>query len=332
MKALILSGGQGTRLRPLTLTAHKPLLPIVNLPFLNYPLALLRKHRVKDAVLCTQDETRPYHGLIEDQKKQGTSIVCSRELKALGTAGALKNAEKFIDSPDFFVFNGDILTDFDLSGMLEFHKRKSSLITVGLIRVEDPSLYGLAVASPEGRIRRFIEKPKRARRGGSLINCGIYIFDRRVFGLIPQGRKVSVEREIFPAAIAEGLPVFGFAGARKTYWLDIGSPRKYLKANLDVLNKKLSAFVPPSKVRKVGAGSAIHRSAQTENAVIGSRCEVGAGSALKNCVLLDGVVIGEGTTVENCVVGNLSHIGAFSRVSGVEALGDGTRITPYSKL
>ena len=271
--------------------------------------------------------------MVRDQKKLGTSIVCSRELKALGTAGALKNAEGLIDSSSFFVFNGDILTDFDLSGMLEFHRKKKSLITVGLLHVEDPSHYGLAVTTPEGRIRKFIEKPKHARKRDPLINTGIYIFDRGVFDLIPRGRKVSVEREIFPAAISGGLPVFGFAGRRKTYWLDIGSPRKYLKANVDVLNNKLSAFVPPAKVRRVGKQSVVHRSAQTsQNVVIGSRCRIGAGSVLRDCVLLDGVAVGEGAAIENCVVGNRSHIGPFSRISGIEALGDGTRIAPYSKL
>ncbi len=333
MQALILTGGRGTRLRPLTLYSPKPLLPIVNLPFLSYPSALLRKHGAKELVLCTADALGPYQPLIKAEARRGTTVRCSKETKALGTAGAIKNAEKFIDSEDFFVLNGDVLTDINLGEMLKLHKSRGALVTIALTPVANPSAYGLILTDKAGRIQKFIEKPKTFQKSWGppyYINAGIYLFSRKVFDLIPKNQPYSSERELFPGILQEKLPMYGYR-AKTSYWLDIGTPEKYLQANLDVLGGQFKVKLQGQSGR--GSSNRIHRSAYVaKNVVMGNGCAIGANAKLSGCVLMDGVKIGDEAEIENCVIGSRAIVGPGSKVRGARILGNGSKLTPYSLL
>ena len=333
MEALILTGGKGTRLRPLTLYTPKPLLPIVNVPFLSYPSALLRKYGVDKLVLCTADALRPYRSFIKDEARRGTKVLCSKETRALGTAGAIKNAEAFIRSENFFVLNGDVLTDIDLGAMMKLHKERNAWVTIALVPVPNPSAYGLIVTDGTGRIRSFIEKPERLNKSWGppyYINAGIYLFNRKVFGLIPKNAPYSSERELFPGALKQNLPLYGYR-AKSSYWLDIGTPEKYLQANLDVLGGRFDVKLKGQSAR--GASNRVHRSAGASRAVImGKGCSIGPMAKLSNCVLLDQVEIGENVELENCIVGSRVVIGGGSRIRSAKIIGHFSKLSPFSIL
>jgi len=334
--ALILSGGKGTRLRPLTLGTPKPLLPLVNAPSLGFPLALLRKHGCRDAVLCVSDELAPYRPFVSAQKKLGTSVLCSRETRELGTAGAMKNAERLAQGETLFAFNGDILTDLDLTAMLRFHRERRARITIALVPVPDPKHYGLVRTGPRGRVRAFIEKPPSGRSAsakGVLINGGIYLMDRAVLDRVPAGRNSSVERELFPGCVRDGLPVFGYAVPRGTYWLDIGTPEKYLQANLDVLSGRLKKIVPAGSLRRISPSASIHPLARVgPDAVVGPFCRVGAGAEVRRSVLLRRVTAGKDSVVEGAMIGPGSVLGDAVRVRPFTVLGPRSRVTAFSRV
>ncbi len=336
MQALILTGGQGTRLRPLTLTTLKPLLPIANVSFLNYPLALLRAAHVKEAVMCTSDKMEPYRELIRAQKQLGTRVLCSPETKSLGTGGAVKNAERFVTESPFFAMNGDSLTDIDFSQMLRFHKSKKAKVTLALIPVEDASQFGLVLTDKNSRVQKFIEKPSdpdAASKGKTLINGGMYIMEKEVLDLIPKDSVYSLERELFPQLIKRGWPLFGFPAKASTYWLDIGTPEKYLKGNIDMILGEIRAKIPAGSARARLGNCAIHKTASiAKDVVIGKNCAVGENAVIKNSVLLDGVRIGRDCVIENCVLGNRCTIENNSHILKIKILGDGSRITAYSRL
>ena len=336
MKALILTGGLGTRLRPLTLTTLKPLLPIANIPFLHYPISLLRKAGAREVVLCASNSSLPYRAFISAQKKLGTKLICSRERKVLGTGGAIKNAERYLDSSSFFAMNGDSLTNLDFKAILKFHKSKMAAVTLALIPVEDPSQYGLVMTGQKGEVHRFIEKPTDLdlhAKQKFLINAGIYIFEREVLSLIPEERAYSVERDLFPKLLQKGWPVFGYSADPSVYWMDIGTSEKFLQANADVVSKKVSGVVPDSWITKIGKNSRVDRSVRLgRDVTVGSRCAIGKNSILNHSVLLNNVRVGADVTIENCVIGNHCKIGDHSKILNTRILGDRSIITPYSRL
>jgi len=337
MQALILSGGLGTRLRPLTLYTPKPLLPVVNAPFLSYPLGLLRKHGIQEAILCTSDSSPPYRDFIQSQKRLGTTVFCSREQRELGTAGGLKNAERFIHSSRCFVFNGDVLTDMDLTEMLKFHRQKESLITIALIQVLDPSAWGLVLTQPSGRVTNFIEKPSAAylksHQKQQWINAGIYIFERDVLSLIPPNRKYSVERDLFPDCLTKGFPMYAFRVRETTYWNDMGTPQKYLQVNGDVLSKRLYRLLNPRKLARFGKGSMIHKTARIgKDVVLGNGCKVGMRCSIVNSVLMQGVKVESDVTLENCIIGSQCKIGHHTIVKETKVIGNRSTLSPFSQL
>ena len=304
MQALILTGGLGTRLRPLTFNTLKPLLPISNAPFLRYPIASLRRAGVSKVLLCSSDDPAPYSELIAEEEKAGTSLICSREKVKLGTGGAIKNAEEHLKSSPFFAMNGDSLTDLDFSDMLKFHKSKKAALTLALISMEDPSQYGLVETDADSRIMKFIEKPSaRGHQGRALINGGMYLMEREILSLIPVGSECSLERDIFPEMIRQGRPLYGYRAHVSTYWLDIGTPDKYLKGNLDVALGRMKPVLPKSVREPIAKGSRVAPSARVaEDVILGKNCVVKENSILKNCVLLDGAIVGENETVQNCIL------------------------------
>ncbi len=233
VQAVVLVGGEGTRLRPLTLETPKPMVPLMNMPFLERTLRRLKDAGIDDVILPAGYLPEAITSYFGDGSPLGLRIRYVIEEVPLGTAGALKNVEQYIDGP-FFVLNGDVLTSLDLSAMLDYHRAKGGIATLHLIRVDDPSPFGVAVHDATGRIERFVEKPKREEAPSNEINAGTYILERAILDLIPAGRPVSIERETFPELIASGRPLYAYTTG--DYWIDLGRPEAYLDAHRHIFD------------------------------------------------------------------------------------------------
>src|ERR671917_1505314 len=234
MQAVVLVGGQGTRLRPITYDIPKALVPLRNRPFIGYMLDFLRGSGLDGAVLSLgylPDPIQEY--LCDKQDLDGFSVDYAVENKTLGTAGGIKNAERYLDGDTFVVVNGDVLTGMDLRKAIEIHKASEALATITLTSVEDPTAYGLVDVDHDMVVRRFIEKPAADEVTTSLVNAGIYVLEPEVLEMIPTGQEVSIEREIFPELQAMGRLR---AYVSSSYWRDIGAPRSYLAASPDLLS------------------------------------------------------------------------------------------------
>lgn len=322
MKALLIAGGLGTRLRPLTYTRPKHLLPIANRPHIEHVLDLLVEHSIRDVVLLTSYLAEAFGAVIERARARGVTIEVAHETEPLGTAGALKNAQHLVDDEAFFAFNGDVLSSVDLSSILTFHRRSGGAGTIVLTPVEDPSAYGVVTTDDEGRALGFIEKPQPGETTSDLINAGVYVLEPSVLDLIPSGEVVSIEREVFPSLAAAGSL---FAVETNAYWMDIGTPEKYLQANLDALAGVFStdAVIAPGVGACVAAGSArIAASAQVSSACIGEGCVIEDHAVVTESVLLDGVVVGRGATVTRSTLGQDVEVKQGVTVSGVTAADD----------
>ena len=247
MQAVILAGGQGTRLRPLTLSRPKPVVPLLNRPLIAYQLALLREHGVDDVVLACSYRVDDVRAVLERQGDLGLAVRYAIEAEPLGTGGGLRNAIAPGAGP-LFVLNGDILTDVDLSAMRRFHESRRARVTLWLTRVPDPRPYGLVETDDDGRIRRFQEKPARDNQATvTTVNAGVYLLDRGVMSRIPVARVLSLERDVFPALVAEGLPCFGWT--EPAYWRDVGGPLAYRAAQVDLLEGRIkSSLTPPGSI------------------------------------------------------------------------------------
>jgi mannose-1-phosphate guanylyltransferase len=231
VKVILLIGGLGTRLRPLTLTTPKPLLPILDQPFLAYQLDFLRRQGFRDVILCTAYRAEDFRQTLGNGERYDVHITYVHEEKALGTGGAIKNAEPHVDGPAL-ICNGDILMSLDLRALVDFHRQKKAVATIALTEVEDPSAFGVVELEADGRIRRFLEKPAPGETESHTINAGTYVFEKEAFSLIPPGVTYSVERGLFPELLAKQKPLFG--KALSGYWLDVGTLEKYQQAQRDV--------------------------------------------------------------------------------------------------
>jgi mannose-1-phosphate guanylyltransferase len=231
MKAILLIGGLGTRLRPLTLTTPKPLLPILDRPFLAYQLDFMRSHGFRDIVLCTAYRAEDFRKTMGDGECCGVRLSYVHEATPLGTGGAIKNAAPQADGSTL-ICNGDILMQLNLRDLVTFHQEKKSLVTIALTEVSDPSAYGVVELSPEGRIQRFVEKPAPGETTSHFINAGAYIFEKEAFSMIPAGVTYSVERGLFPQLLEQKKPFY--AKHLPGYWLDVGTLEKYEQAQRDV--------------------------------------------------------------------------------------------------
>ncbi|MDQ3930218.1 MAG: NDP-sugar synthase, partial [Chloroflexota bacterium] len=333
MKAVILVGGQGTRLRPLTTNTPKPLIPLVNRPFLDHVLYLLRRHDIEDVVLAVAFLPESFEQTYGDGSAQGVKLTYVHEAEPLDTGGAIKNVERYLDPGEtFLVFNGDILTDLDLTDMLRFHKEHGSVCTISLTPVEDPSSYGAVDVDESGRIRRFTEKPKREEATSNWINAGTYILQPEVLANVPPGQRYSVERGLFPALLSHGRPLYGYrTGA---YWIDVGTPSKYLQAHADLLAGRLKFSLQPEGENPwenvwTGEGTVIESGALvagpvvlgkgcnvrtgasiTGPAALGDGCQVGQEAQLENLVAWNNVMFGERSHSRECVLANGASVGA----------------------
>jgi mannose-1-phosphate guanylyltransferase len=343
MKAVILVGGEATRLRPLTCNTAKIMIPMLNRPFFEHLVGYLKKHNIADIILAVGKSPEQIQDYFGDGSKLGVRLTYSMENFPLGTAGALKNAEKSLDE-SFIVLNGDIFTDIDLSRMMRLHREKKAIASLALTPVEDPTIYGVVETDSEGRVRRFIEKPSRDKVTTNMINGGIYILEPRILGYIAPDTFSMFERDVFPSLLEKGQVMYGYPF--QDYWIDIGTPGKYLKLQRDLLRR----YVGDNGVRFEG-DSFVHSSAQIEGpaiigdgcfidrnsivrgpAVLGARCHVGEGAVVEGVVLWQDCQVSKGARLRNCLVACRCQVGEESEITDDCVLGDDVLTGKGSKL
>ena len=313
MQALILAGGEGTRLRPLTYTVAKPVLPLAGRPHIAYVIDWLVRHGVDDVVISCgflAEGMRKALAELEPEAK----IRYAEEPDARGTAGAIRFAEELLGDR-FFVLNGDVLCDLDLTALVSQHERTGARATIALHPVEDPSGYGLVHRKEDGEITEFLEKPEPEQVDTDEINAGAYLLERSVLEEIPAGREVSIEREIFPNLIERGLYGIRLEG----YWIDIGTPTRFLEANWDILEGRVQTVVGDGldEPTLIGAGSEVSADADLRTPlVIGRDCRVGAGATIERSVLLDGCIVERNAVISNSILSGGVTVG-----EGAEAVG-----------
>ena len=342
MKAVILVGGEGTRLRPLTCNTPKAIVPILNRPFLEHLLGYLKEHGVTDAILAMGYLPDPIQRCLGDGTQLGVQLIYLVEESPLGTAGAVKNAESYLDGP-FLVFNGDIITELDLTAMMKRHKEVKPKVSIALTPVDNPTIYGVVETDTRGLVQRFVEKPTWDKVTTNMINAGIYILEPEVLAHIPPSTPSMFENYLFPRLLEMGEPILGYPS--DAYWIDIGTPEKYLKANHDLLLQQAGRGV------QVQGKSQLHPTAQiegpvllaeeciiAENAklkgpvVLGPHCEIGKGAVVQGAVLWHHSRVGEKAILRNCVICSHSYVGQGSHVPDNCVLGDSVTVASENIL
>ncbi len=344
MKGLILAGGKGTRLRPLTINTPKPVVPVANSPFLLYQIDLMRSAGIQEIILSLSYQPRKIEDLLKDGSDYGVWIRYAVEGTPLGTGGAFKNAEEHIDSTSV-VFNGDVLTSVDLAAVIALHKAKRAVATIVLTPVENPSAYGLVETTHDGWIQRFIEKPGPDEVTCNTINAGIYVLEPSVLGYIPKAEPYSFERGLFPTLLERKEAVLSFI--LDQYWIDIGTPQKYLEVHQDVLSQKFVSPRVPARVLErnllpgtaavdeksiIDSGVTIRDGVRIENSVIGKNCKIDEGAQIVDSVIWSGNTIDAGARVSQSIVGKGCYIGRYATLRPGVVLGDKTVVTDYSQL
>jgi mannose-1-phosphate guanylyltransferase len=339
MQAVILVGGQGTRLRPITYDTPKALVPLRNRPFMGYMLDFLRNGGLDGAVLSMGYLPDPIQAYLAECDLDGFSVDYAVEDYALGTAGGIKNAARYTrDGGPVVAVNGDVLSGMDLRRLIEQHARSGALATLTLTSVEDPTAYGLVEVDHDMVVHRFIEKPAADEVTTNLVNAGIYVLEPEVLKMIPRGQEVSIEREIFPELQAMG----GLrAYISSSYWRDIGTPRSYLAASHDVLSGAVGTRedlefldVDPSvrvgkNVRLLPPVAVASGCEIGDQATIGGRsalgrgCRVGEGAVVEGSILLEGAEVETGAVVRGSIIGKRARIGQNAIVRGLSVLGAG---------
>lgn len=332
MKALILVGGFGTRLRPLTLSFPKPLVEFANKPMIIHQIEALKNAGVVEVVLAINYQPEVMMGFIEEwQEKLGVKIVCSQEKTPMGTAGPLALAREILDdgkgSP-FFVLNSDVICEYPLKDMLDFHTARKAEATILVTKVDDPSKYGVVVMDEYGQVQRFVEKPKDFV--GDKINAGIYVCSPEVLNRI-ELKPTSIEREVFPHVAADNKL---FAFVLPGYWMDVGQPKDYLRGlhlhldsqkihrpHLLASGQNIKGNVLVDASAKIGSGCLIG-----PDVSISAGCEIGNGVRLSNCVIMKGVGIKDHSKVDNCIIGWHSSVGAWSRLENHCVLGEDVQV------
>jgi NDP-sugar pyrophosphorylase family protein len=364
LKGVIIAGGPGTRLRPLTYVRPKPIVPVVNRPFLEYQVELLKRHGISEIIFCTNYMAEMIQAHFGDGSRFGVKMHYAIEEAPLGTAGAIKNAEPLFRGDSILVFNGDVLTDFDLSAIAEFHRSSGAAVTLTLHAVPSPSPYGVIVTDEEMRVKEFREpseevkkmlarNPNVERTGTDHINAGIYVIESEVFQSVPKDVPVSIERQTFPDVLARGEKVCGYLGSG--YWLDIGRPEQYLEAHRAILSGDVTAAVAGSRN---GSGyyagedvdvdpsahidPTVHLGSRTRVAAnarivgttsIGDDCVIEEGAVIEDCVILDDVTIGTGASLRRAIIDTHTTVEdnvtmqAATVVASNSRIGFGTSIT-----
>ena len=347
MKGLILAGGKGTRLRPLTLNTPKPIVPVANEPFLLYQIDLMRSGGIDEVILSLSYQPRKIEDLLKDGTDYGINIRYAVEGTPLGTGGAFKNAEEHLNSTTV-VFNGDVLTGLDLLAVIARHKQAGAVATIVLTPVENPSAYGLVETTPDGRVQRFIEKPGPDEITCNTINAGVYVLEPSVLQYMPKGEPYSFERGLFPTLLERKELVLSYILDK--YWIDIGTPGKYLEVHHDILSGKFSSpRVPASKLDRstfpanvsnvsidaksiIDADVTIRSGVRIENSVIGRNCKIEEGVHVVDSVIWAGSVLDADSRVEGAIVGKGCYVGRSVSLRPGVVLGDKTVATDFSQL
>jgi mannose-1-phosphate guanylyltransferase len=347
MQAVILVGGEGTRLRPLTSTIPKPVVPLVDRPFIAFMLEWLRQHGIEDVIMSCGFLATSVRNVLGDGSSMGIRLRFVEEPDPRGTAGALKFAESMLDER-FLMLNGDVLTDIDLTAQIAQHERTGARATLALVPVEDPTAYGLVHLAEDRSVRDFVEKPSSDQVDTNLISAGAYVLERDVLELVPAQRNVSIEREVWPLLIGNGL--YGFPS--ESYWLDIGTPERYLQATFDIIEGNVETAVrerlgsgylalapdvqvegrviPPAVLEQgvhVAAGAHVG-----SMVVLGQGVEIGAGSTVERSVLMNGVQIGAGCTLRDCIVAAGCRVGEDTQITGGAVLGEGVTVGAHNMV
>lgn len=365
MKGVIIAGGPGTRLRPLTYVRPKPIVPVVNRPFLEYQVELLKRHDIKEIIFCTNYMAEMIQAHFGDGSKFGVKMHYAIEEVPLGTAGAIKNAESLFAGDNILVFNGDVLTDFDLSTIVDSHRKRGAAVTLTLHEVPSPSPYGVIITDEKMRVTEFREpseevkkmlakNPHIERTGTDYINAGIYVIESEVFKGVPAEIPYSIERQMFPELLARNEKVFGCVG--KGYWLDIGRPEQYLEAHRAVLSGDVKVNMTGTRVRggkyfasskvlvdpsaniestvHLGRGTRIEANVQLKGATaIGEDCVISEGSIIEDSIILDDVTIGTNVNLKRAIIDSQTFvednvtIHANAVVASNSHIGFGTSIT-----
>jgi mannose-1-phosphate guanylyltransferase len=334
-KAVILVGGPGIRLRPLTEDRPKSVVPVLNRPAMEYTFAYLKQYGIKDIILAMNYLPDAFRDCFGDGSRCGVRLTYCLEKEPLGTAGAVKNAEPFLDGT-FLVLNGDIFTDLNLADMLACHREKKAKATISLTWVDDPSAFGVVETDRQQKVKSFIEKPPLAEATTHWINAGIYILEPEVLKYVPANTCYMFERGLFPGLLEAGEPVFGYP--YRGFWLDMGTPGKYFSLNVDLMTSKtkspLIASMEPAKdgIRR-GANVTVHPSVTiTPPVIIGDGCRVGQGVRLtgpvvmgqdcrldegaivENAVLWDNITVGSNARLANCIISSRAVIASHREI------------------
>jgi mannose-1-phosphate guanylyltransferase/phosphomannomutase len=364
MKAVVMAGGEGTRLRPMTANQPKPLLPVVNRPIMEHVLRLLRKHGFTDTVVTVQFLASLIRNYFGDGDELGMHLRYATEEKPLGTAGSVKNAEDELRDGTFLVISGDALTDIDLTDMARFHRDNQSLVTVALKRVQNPLEFGIVITGDDGRIDRFLEKPTWGQVFSDTVNTGIYMMEPEIFDHVAAGEPVDWSQEVFPKLLQLGAPVYGYIA--DAYWEDVGTLESLLQVHADVLNRQVDieidgfemmpgvwvsegADVDPEAILKgplfIGDYAKVDGGAELrEYTVLGSNVVVKSAAFLHRAVVHDNVFIGPQTNLRGCIIGKNTDIMRGARIEEGAVIGDecvveeeafissGVRVYPFKTI
>ena len=342
-KAVILVGGEATRLRPLTCNTPKIMIPVLNRPFFEHLVGYLKKHNVVDIILAVGKSAEQIQDCFGDGGKFDVRLTYSIENLPLGTAGAVKNAERFLDD-SFIVLNGDIFTDIDLGAMMRLHRKNKAIASLALTPVEDPTIYGVVETDSEGRVKHFIEKPSRDKVTTNVINAGIYVLEPGILSCVPPNTFSMFERDVFPPLLEKGQVVYGYPF--QDYWIDIGTPDKYFKLQRDLLRRYVGnkgikfegeSFVHPSARIEgpaiIGEGCFIDRNSIVRgSAVLGARCRVEEGAVVEGAVLWQDCQVGKGAKLRNCLVACRCRVGEESEILDDCVLGDDVLVGKGARL
>jgi len=338
IQAVILVGGQGTRLRPLTSTVAKPVVRLVDRPFISFMLEWLHRHGVDDVIMSCGFQADGVRSVLGDGSDLGIRLRFVEEPEPRGTAGALKLAEPMLEER-FLMLNGDVLTDIDLTAQIAHHERTGAKATLSLVPVEDPSAYGVVLLESDDAVRDFVEKPAPGTVDSNLISAGAYVLEREILDLVPGERNVSIEREVWPRLVGAGL--YGFSS--DSYWLDIGTPERYLQGTFDIMSGNVrtavterldgSGILTEDGVEMLGeaiAPALMERGVRVQEGarvgslvVLASEVSVGAGSTVERAVVLEGTEIGQDCELSDCIIGPGCRIGRASKITGGAVLGEG---------
>ena len=318
MKAVVMAGGEGTRLRPLTVNRPKPMVPIVGRPCMEHIVNLLKRHGIHEVIATLQFQPQVIQEYFGDGSEQGVQMSYSIEETPLGTAGSVRQIADQLDDT-FIVISGDALTDMDLSALIAFHKEQKAVATLALTRVPNPLEFGVVITDGAGRVRRFLEKPSWSEVFSDTINTGIYVLEPEIFSLMKEGQVYDFSKDIFPRLLTDRRPLYGFVPAG--YWADIGSLGQFMQANYDCLEGKVRVDIPGEEVRRgvwIGRRAEIDPTASLSGPVfIGEGAAIRPGARLEPLsVISSGALVAENAQVSRSVVMAHAYLGPRTLVRG----------------